>query len=125
MGKLVGGAMVTIADASRANFASLISECTAIVLRSLTSSSLTDKRIHRLPRQYTLARRGRIRRADGVARRAGGHTGFLLACEVQSFRITGRAQFPIGTVPGYMHMKYGYTEFVFGGWTDSENQLSD
>ena len=55
----------------------------------------------------------------------GDHTGLLLACEVQSFRITGRAQFPIGTVPGYMYMKYGYTEFVFGGWTDSENQLSD
>ena len=48
-----------------------------------------------------------------------------LEVKVQSFRITGRAQFPIGTVPGYMYMKYGYTEFVFGGWTDSENQLSD
>ena len=41
--------MVTIADASHANLASLILECTAIVLRSLTSFSLTDMRIHRLP----------------------------------------------------------------------------
>ena len=24
-----------------------------------------------------------------------------------------------------LYMKYGYTEFGFGGWTDSENQLSD
>ena len=28
-------------------------------------------------------------------------------------RITGRAQFTIGTVPGYMHMKYRYTEFKY------------
>ena len=58
---------------------------------------------------------------------AAAHRHSLTACKVQSFRITGRAQFPIGTVHGYMHMKYGYTEFVFGVWTDcdSENQLSD
>ena len=29
------------------------------------------------------------------------------------FRITGRAQFLIGTVPGYMNVKYRYTEFQY------------
>ena len=41
--------MVTIADASHTNLATLILECTANVLRSLTRSTLTDKRIHHLP----------------------------------------------------------------------------
>jgi transcription termination factor NusB len=41
--------MVTIADASRTNLATLILECTANVLRSLTRPTLTDMRIHRLP----------------------------------------------------------------------------
>jgi len=29
------------------------------------------------------------------------------------FRITGRAQFLIGTVPGYMNVKFRYTEFQY------------
>ena len=51
------------------------------------------------------------------------HTGLLLACEVQSFRITGRAQFPIGTVPGYMYMKYRYTEFQYTQNSESMNEI--
>jgi hypothetical protein len=41
------------------------------------------------------------------------HSNLVSACKVPDFRITGRAQFLIGTVPGYMNMKFSYTEFQY------------
>ena len=44
---------------------------------------------------------------------APGHRESLSACKVPDFRITGRAQFLIGTVAGYMNVKFRYTEFHY------------
>ena len=41
------------------------------------------------------------------------HSNLVSAGKVPDFRITGRAQFLIGTVTGYMNMKFRYTEFQY------------